>query len=86
MRKTIRRAYPPGAIPPFRLIPPVPPYNWRRREPVWAVVLIGLGIIFLLQDLGFVGHLLHYAWPVLLIGFGVWMIIRRVGYTQGGPK
>jgi len=73
--------YPPGYIPP---VPP--PYGWRRREPVWAVVLIALGIIFLLQSLGFVSHMFHYAFPVLMIGLGVWLIVRRLGYTQGGPK
>ena len=75
--------YPPGVIPP---IPPIPPYNWRRREPIFAFVLIGLGIIFLLQSLGFVTHLMHYIWPLMLIGLGVWLIVRRVGYTQGGSK
>jgi hypothetical protein len=73
--------YPPDAIPP---VPP--PYSWRRREPVFAFVLIGFGIIFLLQSLGFVSHLLHYIWPLMLIGMGAWLIVRRIGYTQGGPK
>jgi B-box zinc finger protein len=76
-------SYPPGANPP---VPPVPPYNWRRREPIFAFVLIGLGIIFLLQSLGFVTHLMHYIWPLMLIGLGVWLIVRRVGYLQGGSK
>ena len=75
--------YPPGSIPP---VPPIPPQNWRRREPIFAFVLIGFGIIFLLQSLGFVSHLLHYMWPLMLIGLGVWLILRRIGYTQGGPK
>jgi len=57
--------------------------GWRRKEPVWAFVLIGLGVIFLLQSLGVVGHIFHYAWPVLLIGLGIWMIVSR---TQGGSK
>ena len=81
--------YPPGSVPPIPPIPPIPPlppYNWRRREPVWAIVMIALGIIFLLQSMGFVEHLFRYSWPVLLIGIGVWLIVRRVGYTQGGPK
>jgi hypothetical protein len=82
--------YPPGYVPPIPPIPPdpmgPPPFGWRRREPVWAVVLILLGVIFLLKSLGFVGHLIHFAWPVLLIGLGVWLIVRRVGYFQGGPK
>jgi len=75
--------YPPDAIPP---IPPVAPYNWRRREPIFAFVLIGLGIIFLLQSMGFVGHVMHYLWPLMLIGLGAWLIVRRVGYLQGGSK
>jgi hypothetical protein len=76
-------SYPPGSIPP---IPPAPPFAWRRKEPIFAFVLIGFGIIFLLQSLGFVSHLLHYIWPLMLIGMGVWLIVRRIGYTQGGPK
>jgi B-box zinc finger len=75
--------YPPGSIPP---IPPTPPYNWRRKEPIFAFVLIGFGVIFLLQSLGVVSHLLHYIWPLMLIGMGAWLIVRRIGYTQGGPK
>lgn len=81
--------YPPGYAPPIPPIPPVPPDPaiwWKRREPVWAIVLSALGVLFLLQSLGFVDHVVHYAWPVLLIGAGVWLIIRRLGYTQGGSK
>lgn len=81
--------YPPGYIPPVPPIPPmppVPPYSWRRKEPVWAVVLIVLGVLFLLKSLGFVGHLFHYAWPILLIGFGAWLIVSRLSYSQGGSK
>jgi hypothetical protein len=75
--------YPPGFVPPM---PPMPPMNWRRKEPIFAFVLIGLGIIFLLQSMGFMHHLMHYLWPLMLIGLGVWLVVRRVGYTQGGPK
>jgi hypothetical protein len=63
------------------------PLFWKRKEPVGAVILIGLGLIFLLDRLDiFSGRLLEFAWPVLLIGVGVWMIVRRLGYTQGGSK
>jgi hypothetical protein len=78
--------YPPGYIPPVPPIPPMPPLAWRRREPVWALVLIFLGVIFLLKSLGIFVHLFHFAWPVLMIGFGIWLIVRRVGYFQGGSK
>jgi hypothetical protein len=73
-------------MPPIPPVPPVPPYNWRRREPVWAIVLIILGVLFLLQSMGFVGHIFHYAWPVLMIAFGVWLIVRRLTFPQGGSK
>jgi hypothetical protein len=63
------------------------PLFWRRKEPIGAVILIGLGLIFLLDRLDiFSGRLLEFAWPVLLIGVGVWMIVRRVGDTRGGSK
>jgi TM2 domain-containing membrane protein YozV len=65
---------------------PVPAY-WRRREPIGAIVLIGLGLMFLLAQLDvFHGHLLEYTWPLFLIGLGAWMIVRRMGNSQGGPK
>ena len=83
--------YPPPAgftdpgIPPVP--PPVPPLYWRRKEPIGAVVLIGLGLLFLLGQLDvFSGRLMEYAWPLLLIGLGVWLIVRRLGDSQGGSK
>uniref|UniRef100_E6QKW0 B box-type domain-containing protein n=1 Tax=mine drainage metagenome TaxID=410659 RepID=E6QKW0_9ZZZZ len=79
--------YPPYAPPPD--VPPggpwMPPLR-RRNEPIGAIVLIALGIIFLLQSMGFVSHLIRFGWPLLLIGLGVWMIVSRMGYGQGGPK
>jgi len=68
-------------------LPPVPPMSWKRKEPIGAIVLIGLGILFLLGQLDlFHGRLLEYAWPFVLIGLGVWMMINRVGDSQGGSK
>jgi hypothetical protein len=68
-------------------IPPVPPMYWKRKEPIGAIILIGLGVLFLLGQLDlFHGHLLEYAWPFVLIGLGVWMMINRVGSSHGGPK
>jgi TM2 domain-containing membrane protein YozV len=75
--------YPPGSIPP---IPPGAPFGRRRPEPVWAFILIGLGIIFLLHTVGFFGHLIHFAWPIFLIGLGVWLVLRHMGNSQGGSK
>ena len=79
----------PGPFPPQ--IPPVPPMHWRRREPIGAIVLIALGILFLLGQFDwFSGRVFEFSWPVLLIGLGVWLIVRRMRDSredpQGGPQ
>jgi TM2 domain-containing membrane protein YozV len=79
--------YPPQAGYPDPWIPPVPPVYWHRKEPIGAIVLIGLGLLFLLGQLDiFHGRLLEFTWPILLIALGVWLIVRRVGESQGGSK
>lgn len=68
-------------------VPPVPPLYWRRREPIGAVVLIALGLLFLLGQLDiFSGRLMEFAWPMLLIGIGVWLFVRRLGDSRGGSQ
>ena len=66
---------------------PLPPICWRRREPVGAIVLIALGLMFLLGQLDiFHGRFFDFAWPLLLIALGVWLIVRHIGNSQGGSK
>lgn len=79
---------PPGyADPPVPPVPPVPPLSWRRKEPIGAIVLIGLGLVFLLGQLDiFNGRLFEFTWPLVLIGIGVWLVIRRMGDMQGGSR
>jgi len=74
-----------GGFPP---IPPVPPpLYWKRKEPIGAVILIGLGLMFLLGQMDlFSGRVFEFAWPLLLIGLGLWMVVRHVQDSQGGPK
>jgi hypothetical protein len=65
----------------------VRPLYWKRGEPIGAFVLIGLGMMFLLNQLDlFHGQVFKYSWPIFLIGLGVWMMIRRVGDGRGGPQ
>jgi hypothetical protein len=60
--------------------------HWRRREPVGAVILIALGVLFLLGQFDwFSWHIFQYFWPLLLIGLGVWLIVRRMQCAQGLP-
>lgn len=76
---------PPGVVDPNA--PPPPPLPmWRRREPIGAVVLIALGLLFLMGQLDiFSSHLFRFSWPLLLIGLGVWLMISRMN-SQGGSR
>jgi hypothetical protein len=75
---------PAGTIDPN--VPP-PSIYYRRREPVGAIVLIALGLLFLLGQLDvFRDRFFGLTWPLLLIALGVWLIVRRIGDSQGGSK
>lgn len=82
-------------IPPVPPFPQVPPVYWRRREPIGAVILIALGVLFLLGQFDwFSWRIFHFSWPLVLIGLGVWLFVRRLqdshvgppGGTQAGPQ
>lgn len=48
--------------------------------PMAAIVLIGLGVLFLLDNLGmFHWHWMGRLWPIILIVIGVWLFARRTG-------
>lgn len=76
---------PPGYAGPD--VPPVPPVHWRRREPIGAIILIALGVLFLMGQFDwFSGRMFEFSWPVLLIGLGVWLIVRRLQDTRGNTQ
>jgi len=54
------------------------------RIPAGAIVLIGLGIIFMLHNLGFWFLGFGRLWPLILIFIGAWLFARRMGLL--GPK
>lgn len=60
-------------------MPPVPPAHWRR-EPVAAIVLIAMGLLFLMGQVS--GRILEFTWPVVLIVLGAWLFVRRVQDTR----
>lgn len=52
--------------------------------PVGAVILIGLGVLLLLDNLGILSfRWTAQLWPIVLIVLGVWLAMRRMGMTQG---
>src|SRR6476646_10697970 len=71
-------AYPPvppqssQATPPLQVEPPPP--SPQDNAPIGAIVLIGLGVLFLLQNLGI--FRIHNLWPLFLIGAGIWLAYK----------
>ena len=50
-----------------------------HRVPMGAVVLIGLGVLFLFDTMDLLPfHRVGRAWPVILIVLGVWMFMKRM--------
>jgi hypothetical protein len=47
------------------------------KVPIGAVVLIGLGVLFLLNTMGIMEHVLDRFWPLIVIFLGVWMFYRQ---------
>ncbi len=53
-------------------------YKPRQHSPVGAVVLIGLGLVFLLANLGwFSMRWVSSFWPIILVAIGVWLFVQR---------
>jgi hypothetical protein len=55
--------------------------TYRGRSVVWPVVLISLGVVFLLNNLGIVSWDIWYTllqmWPILLVAIGIDLIFGR---------
>lgn len=74
-------------IPAAPPVPPVPPSPWRRKEPIGAIILIGLGVLLLLNQMGWMAdQFFRFLWPLVFIAIGVWLIMRRVGDTKGDAQ
>jgi hypothetical protein len=58
--------------------------DFTRGVPTGAVVLIGLGILFLLHNLGIWFLSAETLWPLVLIGLGVWLFAKRKASIDRG--
>ena len=76
--------YAPPPSSPVGAVPGLPVGYAGRPEPVGAIVLIGVGILFLLSTLGvFRFHWIEHGWPVLIIALGAWLLFRRLRTAPG---
>jgi hypothetical protein len=55
------------------------------KAPVGAMVLIGLGTLFLLHTLDIWDFSAHRIWPLILIGLGTFLLFRRLGLIGEVP-
>jgi len=59
----------------------------RNKPPIAAIILIGLGLLFLLDNLGaFHFRWMHTFWPALLIVVGLWLGHRRWNMSTESPQ
>ena len=73
-------ARPTASIPdagPFSSLPPPPPAAPQSNQPIGAIILIALGVLFLL---GNVIHLQRF-WPLILTAVGVWIAFKRTSMS-----
>lgn len=85
---TANPAYPPvSAYPPVQSVQPLqvePPPQARDNTPVGAIILIIMGIVFFMDNLGYMR--MRHLWPLFLIGIGLWIAYKRTVQPTGGPR
>ncbi len=78
---------PPGYAPPVwgppPPVPPIPPnleLDRARREPLGAILLILLGMLFLFNTLGFLSFSwIGHSWPWIIVAIAIWLLVRGGG-------
>src|SRR5258708_31321682 len=64
-------------------VPPDPLESWSKQRPIGPIILIGLGLLFLLDNFR-VFEFVHIGrfWPLILIAAGVYMFRNKIGGRQ----
>jgi hypothetical protein len=61
-------------------IPPDPLESWSKDRPIGAIILIGLGVLFLLDNFRIFDFIrIGRLWPLILIGVGLYMFRNKLG-------
>jgi len=56
------------------------------KVPIGAVVLIGLGVLFLLHTVGLFEFGIGHFWPLILIGLGGWIFAKNWGLIESNHR
>ncbi len=57
-----------------------------NAAPIGAIILIALGALFLLDNIGWWHFDFNRFWPLILIAIGIWLLIRRLGLLDTHRK
>jgi Domain of unknown function (DUF5668)/B-box zinc finger len=58
----------------------------KSNVPTGAIILVGLGVLFMLHTMDIMFFSFDRFWPLILIGIGVWLFIKRWGLAgQAAP-
>jgi Domain of unknown function (DUF5668)/B-box zinc finger len=60
--------------------------DFTRGIPTGAVVLIALGVLFLLHNLGIWFLRVDTLWPLILIAVGIWLFVKRQACIAHGDR
>jgi len=63
------------------IIPGIISFVWPRKhaDRFWGSVLMGVGALLLLRNLGIIWIRFRYIWPVVLVALGIYLIWRALG-------
>ena len=74
----------------FLIVPGLISFVWPRKhaDRFWGAILMGVGTLFLLRNLGIIWIRFRHIWPVVLVALGIYLILRALGARRspdGGP-
>lgn len=55
----------------------------KSNVPMGAIILVGLGVLFLLHTMDILFFSFDRFWPLILIGIGIWLFVKRWGGLAG---